>query len=235
MVTFRQILRNVFTREEITSFILLEVVSGIIFSFLSLLIFLFITSAVTSRQTIFVDDQITSFILMFRAVWLTKVMLAISLLGSEAIIFSSAIIVTFLTIRKHRKETFIFSLLVIMGVIATTGLKLLYKIPRPELFPLVFENSYSYPSGHALNSFLFYSTVSYFIYHFTKNRHLSLTIFFFSMLLIAVIGLSRIYLGVHHPSDVFAGYTIGFWIFATVILVDKTVTFFRLIRENSQA
>lgn len=232
MVTFRQISRSIFTREKISTFILLELIFGIIFSFLSLLIFLFVTGAVTTQQTLYIDKQISVFLLQLRSDFLTNIMLFLSLLGSEAIIFSSAVIAIFLTARKHRRETFIFTLLLIMGVFTTNGLKLIYKIPRPDLFPLVFENSYSFPSGHALNSFLFYATVSYFVYHFTKNRKLTFIVVVASLILVGLVGLSRVYLGVHHPSDVVAGYLVGFWLLTTTILIDKTITFFNFISEK---
>jgi undecaprenyl-diphosphatase len=52
--------------------------------------------------------------------------------------------------------------------------------------------------------------------------------------LIFFIGLSRIYLGVHHPSDVLAGFIAGFWLLSTTIFIDKTIIFFRIIRESSR-
>ncbi|MBI4037947.1 phosphatase PAP2 family protein [Candidatus Curtissbacteria bacterium] len=234
MTTFRQIFKNTFTREEISTLILFEIITGIILSFLSLLIYLYITGAVTSQETIFIDNQISVFLLQFRSGWITGGMLFTSFLGNETIIFFSALIAIFLTLKKHHRETFIFTLLVIMGILATNGLKLIYKVPRPDLFPLVFENSYSFPSGHALNSFLFYSTVSYFVYHFTKNKKLTITVALISLFLVGLIGISRVYLGVHHPSDVVAGYIIGFWLLTTTILVDKTITFFNFISEKNK-
>ena len=146
----------------------------------------------------------------FRQEWLTNLMKFLSLLGSDFIIFGSIVIIIFLTLRKHRKESFIFLLLLIMGAVATTTLKLLFKIPRPEILPLEIENSFSYPSGHTLNSFIFYGTISYFMYHFTKKIKASIAFLLFSLTLIFFIGISRVYLGVHYPSDVGAGYVLGF-------------------------
>lgn len=227
-----RLFKNLFTREEVTSFILLEVVLGILLSISSLIVYLFMTSAVTQQQTVLIDSYVSSIIFSFRSFFLTNLMLFISFLGSELIIFGAIVVIILLTVRNHRKETFIFTLLLLMGVGATTGLKLLYKVPRPDILPLVVESSYSYPSGHALNSFLFYSTLAYFVYHFTKNRLASVVASIVAAILIFLIGTSRIYLGVHYPSDIVAGYVAGFWLFATTILIDKTITFFRLIRET---
>ena len=120
-----------------------------------------------------------------------------------------------------------------MGLIATTILKIFFKVPRPIFNTLSIEHSYSYPSGHALNSFLFYGAISYFIYHFTKNKKLSAVISVVCIFMVFSIGLSRIYLGVHRTSDVIAGYIFGFWLFVVIILIDKTITFLRLIRESA--
>lgn len=233
MTFFRKLVNSILTRQEIESLLFLEIIAGVILSFFTLTLFIFVTNQVTQEQTLVVDRFISETIFSLRSAALTKIMTSLSYLGSEGIIFSSVVITIFLTIRKHRKETFIFSLLLLMGVVATTALKLTYERPRPLVQALAIENTYSYPSGHALNSIIFYATISYFTYHFTKKRGLSTLVTIFSAILIFLIGLSRIYLGVHHPSDIAAGYVMGFWIFATTILADKTITYFRLIRETA--
>lgn len=233
MVTIRQLLRNILTREEIRSLIFLEVVAGIVFSYSSLILFQYITTDVLQSQTILIDNLIANFVISYRQAWLTNIMLFLSLLGNEVIIFGSVVVFIFLTLKKHHRETFIFSILLLMGATLTTWLKILYKIPRPFVLTMVKENSYSYPSGHALNSILFYGTISFFVYHFTRNKMTSTLFSTLSVILIILIGISRIYLGAHHPSDVLAGFIVGFWLLVTTILIDKTIIFFRLIRESS--
>jgi undecaprenyl-diphosphatase len=233
MPTIRQYLNAILTKEEIRSLIFFEIVSGIFLSITTLLIFFYLTNAVLHAQTVIFDSNITNIIISLRQPWLTNVMLFLTMLGSEVIIFSSVVIVIFLTKRKHRRESFIFSILLLMGMTTTIILKILLKVPRPHISALVVENSYSYPSGHALNSLLFYGIISYFIYHFTKNRTTSILVSILATILIFLIGISRIYLGVHHPSDVAAGFIAGFWLFSTTIFIDKTIIFFRMIRDSS--
>lgn len=234
MPSIRKFLNIILTKEEIRSLIFLEVVSGIFLSISSLIFFFYLTNAVLDKQTVIFDNTITSIVFALRQPWLTKIMLFLTTLGSEVIIFSSIVIVIFLTKRRHKRESFIFSIMLLMGAITTTLLKIMLKVPRPHISALVVENTYSYPSGHALNSLLFYATISFFIYHFTKNKVTSLVISIFATILIFIIGLSRVYLGVHHPSDVLAGYIAGFWLFTTTIFIDKTIIFFRMIRESSK-
>lgn len=232
MPTFRQFINNIFTRDDIKSLIFLEIVFGIVFSFFYLFLYRYITEAVLGNETIVADNVISAFVISFRTSWLTIVMHILSLLGNDAIILGSIIFVIFLTHRRHFRESFIFSVLLIMGASLTTILKLLYQIPRPFFSPIAYEATFSYPSGHALNSMLFYGAISYFIYHFTKNRPISIFVSVLSAFLILLIGISRIYLGVHRPSDIVAGFIVGFWLLITTILVDKTIIYFRLMRES---
>lgn len=232
MTSPRQFLRQILTQDDIASLIYLEVLFGILFSIWSLIAFLYITNAVVHKETVFWDNYILQTVLLLRATWLTPVMLFMSFLGSEAVVFGSIVVILFLSLKKHRRETFIFSILLLLGVVATTFLKLSYEVPRPSVLPLAIERSYSYPSGHALNSLLFYSTISYFIYHLTKDKKKAIISFTITGILIGLIGLSRVYLGVHYPSDLLAGYIAGFWLFITAILIDRTVMFFKLIRET---
>lgn len=232
MPTLRKYLNNIFTPDEVRSLILLEIVLGIVFSFFYLFLYRYITEAVLGNETIIADSFVSAFIISFRSSWLTFIMHILSLLGSEAIILGSIIFVIFLTYRRHFRESFIFSILLLMGALLTTLLKLLYHVPRPFFSAIDYENTYSYPSGHALNSMLFYGAISYFIYHFTKKRNTSTIMSGLTALLILMIGVSRIYLGVHRPSEIVAGFIVGFWLLVTTILIDKTIIYFRFMRES---
>lgn len=232
MISPRQLLQKIFTQEELTSLVYLEILIGILFSLWSLVIFLYITNSVIQKEAVYIDNNVSQFILSWRTAWLTPIMRIFSFLGSEAIIMGSILVIIYLSLKKHKKETFIFTILLIMGTFSTVFLKLSYQVPRPSFIPLAVEKSFSYPSGHALNSLLFYSTISYFIYHLTRSKVKSAVSFILTGGLISIIGISRIYLGVHYPSDILAGYVAGFWLFVTTILIDRTIIYFRLIRES---
>lgn len=223
-------LSNVFAKEDLPSLIYLEILFGILFSIWSVLIFIFLTLEVTQNQTSTLDLDILKFVIGLRTDWLTPIMSFFSFIGSEGTLFGAVLVVILLTLRKHKKETFIFSVILIIGLLTTILLKESYEIPRPNIDPLHTESSYSYPSGHAMNSLLFYSTLSLFVYHFTKSKMKTFLSFTVTGILIGFIGFSRVYLGVHYPSDVVAGYFAGLWLFVTIILVDKTIQYFKLMR-----
>jgi undecaprenyl-diphosphatase len=92
---------------------------------------------------------------------------------------------------------------------------------RPIAFYGTSPSSYSFPSGHALASLCFYGILAAVLSDRMRGRKPKFFIWLVASLLVGMIGLSRIYLGVHYPSDVIAGYLAGaVWITA-VAVVDK--------------
>jgi undecaprenyl-diphosphatase len=81
---------------------------------------------------------------------------------------------------------------------------------RPDSFFLVQENSFSFPSGHAMATMCFYGMLAFFLMREVKSWPVRLLIATLTVILSLIIGISRIYLGVHYPTDVVAGYAVGF-------------------------
>ncbi len=95
------------------------------------------------------------------------------------------------------------------GVILSYGLKSVFGKTRPDLWQSpIKEVSFSYPSGHALGSIVFYGFLAHLIA--TRYPQFSWLIYLLAAAFIGAIGLSRLYLGVHWPTDIIGGYGIGF-------------------------
>jgi undecaprenyl-diphosphatase len=92
------------------------------------------------------------------------------------------------------------------AVVCNVGLKRLIHVPRPEPFFGRDPSSYSFPSGHALYSLCFYGVLASVLAVHTPERAARIAVWVAAAILVAGIGLSRVYLGVHYPSDVIAGY-----------------------------
>lgn len=91
--------------------------------------------------------------------------------------------------------------------------KIIFQRPRPIAANLIAPpGSYSLPSGHAVMSLCFYGFLAYLIFRKLKNNFLKITTLILFLILALLIGLSRAYLGVHYPSDVLAGWYLGFTI-----------------------
>ncbi len=207
-----------------------EIILGIILSAGSFFVFTKVASNVLNNNYFNFDISVSTFIYQFRNPFLTQIMEFFSFLGKDAWIFASAPIILLLAVRKHKKEAFLFSIALLMGYAINMSIKWLIARPRPLLSPLVLESFYSFPSGHSMDSFVFYSLIALFIFRFTRNKKISITISAVSLLLVVLISISRVYLGVHYPTDVIAGMIGGFWWVTTAIVVEKTIDFYKLFK-----
>ena len=99
-------------------------------------------------------------------------------------------------------------------------LKSIFFVTRPSTTTFIIESGYSYPSGHAMVSFAFYGLMIYFLFKKMKFSFLRNVLIFLLVLGIILVGFSRIYLGVHHFSDIIGGYLISF---AYLILYIKLI------------
>ncbi|WEG73254.1 phosphatase PAP2 family protein [Vagococcus intermedius] len=102
------------------------------------------------------------------------------------------------------------------------AIKYIFMRPRPDLEQLTPVTHYSFPSGHAMGSLLFYGTMIVLTQLLIKNKPIKYTIQLFLGLLILLIGISRVYLGVHFPTDIIGGYLLGLaWLLASYPFFQK--------------
>ena len=144
--------------------------------------------------------------------WLQGAMRDITSLGSSAVLtlIVTAVIVYLLLIRKAGTALFIL-VAVVGGQILSTLLKAGVDRPRPDLVShLVAETSLSFPSGHAMVSAVTYLTLGSLAARFLPGRTTKIFVLCLAVLTTLLVGVSRVYLGVHWPSDVLAGWCAGF-------------------------
>ena len=121
---------------------------------------------------------------------------------------------------KHRRvEAKMFAIACVGAVILNQGLKLIFAKPRPTLWPhLITETSFSFPSGHVLGTLVAYGFLAYVFA--SQFRWATAAIYGGAIMLIAAIGFSRLYLGVHWPTDILSGYGVGFlWLITCITLL----------------
>lgn len=110
-------------------------------------------------------------------------------------------------------------------------LKHIVQRPRPTEYRLIDESGYSFPSGHSMVSAAFYGLLIYIIYKNVKNKYLRNFLIALLVILIASIGISRIYLGVHYTSDVLAGFLISI---CYLILFTNVVKFCMIDKDSTK-
>lgn len=178
----------------------------IIFS-LSILIFLVITSLLLKEQIHVFDNFIFSGIKRIRTEPLTIVFKFITFFCSTEFLLIATIAI--MVFSKNKKRAFYIALNVLICFLLNQGLKHVFLRPRPEDINLITEGGYSFPSGHSMVSLAFYGLFIYIIFHMRLKKYKRYLYCILLALLTLLIGISRIYLGVHYASDVLAGFAIS--------------------------
>ncbi len=140
-------------------------------------------------------------------------------------IFLIILTILLLVVLKNKKVGLSICTNLVVVTILNQLLKRLLQRPRPTEFRIIEETGYSFPSGHSMVSMAFYGYLIYLIYRFVKNKYLKWISIVLLSLLICLIGISRIYLGVHYTSDVLGGFLIS--ISYLVIYISASNKFFK--------
>lgn len=143
--------------------------------------------------------------------WLTHAVKDITSLGGTTVLTMMTVLVTIYLLLDRRRAIAIFVLAsVLSGWALSAMLKLSVARPRPDIVPhLVEVNDLSFPSGHAMVSAVTYLTLAALISGTRRYRSTRIFIIAAGILLTLMIGTSRIYLGVHYPTDVLGGWCAG--------------------------
>lgn len=143
--------------------------------------------------------------------WLEEMMRDFTALGSMAFLFTlSLVIVGFLYLTGKRRSAIVVLLSIASGTLLSTFLKWAFARPRPDLVAhgtTVYTQSF--PSGHAMLSAIVFLTLGVLLARTQANVRVKVYLLAVAGLLTAVVGISRVYLGVHWPTDVLAGWAIG--------------------------
>jgi undecaprenyl-diphosphatase len=199
-----------------------ELLIGLAAAIGSLILFLWLADEVFEGAVQTFDENVRQTIHLAAAPWLTRLMIALSFAGSGIFMTSGTILALILFLRLRWKHAAALFLLTMAGeLILEITLKLFFRRVRPiPFFDYPLPVSYSFPSGHALGSFCFYGVLAWLVAGRIKNRGLKILIWLAAAALVFAIGVSRVYLGVHFPSDVLAGYAAAFVWIMTIALSD---------------
>ena len=148
-----------------------------------------------------------------------------------AIFLSIATIALLLLIKNKKIGLSIFSNIVIITILNQL-LKRILRRPRPPEFRIVEETGYSFPSGHSMVSMAFYGYLIYLIYRYIKNKYIKWSLIVLLSILICLIGISRIYLGVHYTSDVLGGFLLSISYLVVYISLIKNLKIKNITKEN---
>jgi undecaprenyl-diphosphatase len=143
-------------------------------------------------------------------VWLTEVARDITALGGVAVLTLLTCLATIhLLLRREWGTAALVAAAAISGTMASNVLKDMFARPRPELTAIAEYGVGSFPSGHSTASAVVYLTLGLLLAHAAEQQRMKIFYVLTAILLTTLVGLSRLYLGVHYPTDVAAGWAIG--------------------------
>lgn len=174
--------------------------------FLCLILFLIIGLYVIKIDGNVIDSSFYNFIISFKSKHTTLFFKGVTFLSSVLFMVVVSILLLLVKKIKYRKLMLIN---IILDVILNTCLKYIFRRERPRDIMMVIENGFSFPSGHTMLATIFYGFIIYLIYKSDKSRKFKYVSIILLSLLILLIGISRIYLGVHYTTDVLGGYLIS--------------------------
>lgn len=143
--------------------------------------------------------------------WVEEAMRDVTALGGGAILlFLTISVVGYLIIQRRYRAALLVALAVVGGALLSQLLKDTFGRPRPELVPHgMHVYSTSFPSGHSMLAAATYLTLAALMTRLQPRRRLQIYIMALALLITFLVGISRVYLGVHWPTDVLAGWTAG--------------------------
>lgn len=186
-------------------------VAGLFVAALGVVGFVALASHVQSGTTQAFDDAVIRWMGAHHTKGLDTIMIELTALGTgTVVIMIVAVAALFLVLTSHRYSAILLLASTAGGLVLNNVLKLGFHRPRPAIFlPAVHTISSSFPSGHAMSAAIVYTTVAYLAARLIKRRWARWLVMTAAFILIALIAISRLYLGVHYPSDVIAGVVIG--------------------------
>ena len=147
------------------------------------------------------------FVQTLRQPWLTPYMESISELAQPVALLAMLLAVE--AFAPGRRPGACAAVNLVCAVALNVLLKQLVQRPRPDGFRLIAETGYSFPSGHSMVAMAFYGLLAWMVWHYERDRFVRWLCVMGFGLVIALIGISRIYLGVHYASDVIAGFCVS--------------------------
>lgn len=186
------------------------------------ILFLIILLSVVFGRDLFIDKTIINILSYLRNDFFTAINKIVTLLGDKKFILVLVVVLAgYLFYKKYRRTALVVCLNLFNIVILNKGIKYLVRRERPA-FKLVEEDGYSFPSGHAMLTIGVYGLLIYLIHRSKLDSKIKKLLTILLTVIIIFVGYTRMYLGVHYPSDVIAGYLItGIYLIFFITLLEN--------------
>lgn len=190
---------------------------------LGLIIFCIVAYFIFSGAAKGFDDSIRFYIYDHRSAALNKVVIAITYSGNWQAV--TLIVLSLLISKQTRKRIGIpLAITSVSSTLIYKCVKHIFERPRPDLiYRIIEQGGFSFPSGHSMNSLVCYGMLIYLVRRHCKNENIKNAITIIFGALIPLIAISRIYVGVHYPTDILGGWCLGSFVLASAILISERI------------
>ncbi|MGN7309690.1 phosphatase PAP2 family protein [Alkalicoccobacillus gibsonii] len=198
----------------------------ILLSIGSVTLSLFILLAFTYEHSFFqqLDVFIVEHVPNVRAEWITSFMLFLAWLGGTKVMAALTLILMIFLVLWQKKWTAVLPPMLIMGGTALLNMTVKEWIgrARPEINYLIEQPGYSFPSGHTMAAVSFGGLCIYLIYHYVDQKMIRILSIIVALVLFVLMGISRMYLGVHFLTDILGGTLFSItWIALAILILNR--------------
>jgi undecaprenyl-diphosphatase len=187
---------------------------------LSMMLFIILAALMATGTSRLFDLEAAARIQALESEALTLAMVVISALG-DWYIYAPVALMLFLLPKTRISIGFPMIATLMASSLLNTILKLVFSAPRPSTHRLIPITGFSFPSGHAMNCAAFIGFAAAIFIKRTRSLPFKCLATVLALLFIVAVGFSRVYLGVHNPIDVLAGYSAGFFVCALSLVIFK--------------
>ncbi|MBE5662915.1 phosphatase PAP2 family protein [Staphylococcus sp. SS60] len=176
-----------------------------------------------SRLGKWIDNEVYEFIYSSESFITTSIMLGATKVGEVwAMLCISLLLVAYLMLKRHKIEALFFALTMALSGVLNPVLKNIFDRERPTLLRLIDITGFSFPSGHAMGSTAYFGSGIYILNRLGHGNSKGILIGLCAVMIL-LISISRVYLGVHYPTDIIAGMIGGVFciILSTLLLRNK--------------
>jgi undecaprenyl-diphosphatase len=204
----------------------LELLIGLLIAATALVLFTWLGREILEGEVLAFDERLRSLAHGLASPGLTRLMRAASLYGGPAVLIPAGLLAAAGFLVKRWRRGALLAVVTLAGAgLLSSLLKFSFARVRPaSFFDYPLPGSPSFPSGHALYAASVFGGLAVLLTARMRNPLLQLAIWLVAISLILLVGLSRVYLGVHYPSDVLAGYAIGIIWVTTVAFGDRLMS-----------
>ncbi|WP_318618310.1 phosphatase PAP2 family protein [Sporosarcina sp. YIM B06819] len=173
--------------------------------------FIYIATTVGNNSIASFDTTAIAFVQGLEAPWLTAILKVFTTMGSGYVVVPMALLLVVILYfgLRARPQAWLLLIVVTGTPLFNSLLKLYFKRERPDIHRILDAHGFSFPSGHAMISFSLYAIIAFIAWGFIKTAMGRVMLLLFTAFMILTISISRIYLGVHYPSDIIGGFTIS--------------------------